>query len=399
MSVEIGDHGRILIKMKYSGGILAVARHKITSTILLREMRLAKVHNIVNNASGQKPTDHEIANQADAWIVALRRENVQQVDLDKFAVWLSADSQHQKTWDKALTLWQTLGAISHMPLDALLAAESPDGVRETHQPGPAQASTLNCFLASFSIDRLRQRWIPVAMAFSLLLASALTALFNASPQSDFYSVGVGEYAEVVLADGSVVELNTDSAIEVTLTDHSREIELLRGEAFFAVAPDKSRPFIVDVAGATVRAVGTAFNIYKVTGESAVVAVTEGIVRIEEADGSSMSVAQSRLVTADQALKIDLLRGLSDADVDNVQATAWRHGHLLFNSTPLAEAVAMLNRYLVQKVVVADTVPSSVRLSGTFSSRQKKETLLAVAQALSLELTPHGDKWVLSQNTP
>ena len=362
-------------------------------------MRFFKVHNIVNNASGQKPTCHEIVNQADAWIVALRRENVQPADLDKFAAWLSIDILHQQTWDNALTVWQTLGAISHMPLDALLAADPVDAVRETHQPTSHQASKLNCFLANFSLDRLRQRWMPVAMACSLLLASALVALFNAPPQSDFYSVGVGEYAEVVLADGSVVELNTDSAIEVTLTDHSREIELLKGEAFFAVAPDKSRPFIVDVAGATVRAVGTAFNIYKVSGESAVVAVTEGIVRIEEADGSSVSAAQSRLVTADSALNIDLLRGLSDADVDNTQATAWRHGQLLFDSTPLAEAVAMLNRYLVQKVVVADTVPSSMRLSGTFSSRQKKETLLAVAQALSLELTRHGDKWMLSQNTP
>ena len=384
--------------MKYDGGIFVVARHTTTKTIM-REMRLFQVHNIVNNASGQKLTYHEIVNQADAWIVALRRENVQPADLDKFAAWLSTDILHQQAWDNALTVWQTLGAISPLPLDALLAADPVDAVRETHQPTSHQASKRNCFLANFSLDRLRQRWMPVAMACSLLLASALVAVFNAPPQSDFYSVAVGEYAEVVLADGSVVELNTDSAIEVTLTDHSREIELLKGEAFFAVAPDKSKPFIVAVAGATVRAVGTAFNIYKVSGESAVVAVTEGIVRIEEADGSSVSAAQSRLVTADSALNIDLLRGLSDADVDTAQATAWRHGQLLFDSTPLTEAVAMLNRYLVQKVVVADTVPSSVRLSGTFSSRQKKETLLAVAQALSLELTPHGDKWMLSQNTP
>ena len=192
-----------------------------------------------------------------------------------------------------------------------------------------------------------------------------------------------------LADGSVVELNTNSAISVSLTEDFRGIELLKGEVFFTVASDKDRPFVVDVGGATVRAVGTAFNIYRVTDQSAIVSVAEGIVRVEEAGGSSVSSAQSQLLTVDQALKIDSVRGLSTSDSHNAQATAWRQGQLLFDNTSIADAVEMLNRYLHKQVIVADDVSKSIKISGTFSSRQKKETLAAVANALGLELT---SKW-------
>lgn len=317
----------------------------------------------------------------------MRAENVPNETVEQFADWLSADEQHQWAWGRALSDWQTLGALSHLPVDQMLVDP------------PAETGRDRISLMDGLIARLRERWMPLAMAVSMLFAVAVAVLFDAQPEADFYAADTGDYKQVLLADGSVVELNTDSAIEVTLTHDLREIVLLKGEAFFAVAPDQTRPFIVDVSGATVRAVGTAFNILKVTDERAVVAVTEGIVRVKEASGSTVSAPQTRLLTADSALQVDLLRGLSDVDIDAGQVTAWRHGQLLFDNTPLTDAVQMLNRYLIKKVEVADSVPSSIRLSGTFSSRQKRKTLLAVADALGLELTPHGDKWLLSQNTP
>ena len=204
---------------------------------------------------------------------------------------------------------------------------------------------------------------------------------------------------MTLADGSVVELNTDTEIAVSLSDSSREINLLRGEAFFTVASDSERPFTVSVAGATVRAVGTAFNIYRSSEQSAIVSVTEGIVRVEEAGGSSVSTAQSQLLTVDEAIVIDSVRGLSQSDVQNDQATAWRRGQLLFDNTTVSDAVEMLNRYLHKKVIVADDVSKNIRISGTFSSRQKRETLAGVAQALGLELTAGDNHWLLSQPNP
>jgi transmembrane sensor len=331
--------------------------------------------------------DQNVLDQAFAWVVALRGENVSEKDLEDFSVWLTDDKSHQSAWDQALELWQTMGAVSYLPVDELLAEMAPERAADSK---PAAGFGL--------LEKLQNLWKPMALAFSLA-AVGFIAVFNFHPQGEIYAAGTGQYLAVTLGDGSVVELNTNSEISVSLTDSSREIELLKGEVFFTVASDVDRPFIVDVAGATVRAVGTAFNIYRVTEQSAIVSVSEGIVRVEEAGGSSVTAAQSQLLTVDEAVEIDSVRGLSEANIQNVQATAWRQGQLLFENTSIGDAVEMLNRYLHKKVIVADDVSRSIKISGTFSSRQKKETLAAVAQALGLELTLRDNKWLLSQSNP
>jgi transmembrane sensor len=337
--------------------------------------------------------DQNVLDQAYAWVVALRGESVSDKNLEDFSDWITSDESHQSAWDQALDLWGTMGAVSHLPVDDLLVDNQliPESVSKA--PADKQpAAGIGLF------EKLHRLWKPMALAFSLAVVGFI-AVFNFQPQGENYAAGTGQYLAVTLADGTVVELNTNSEISVSLNENFREIELIKGEAFFTVAKDKDRPFIVDVAGATVRAVGTAFNIYRVTDQSAIVSVTEGIVRVEEAGGSSVTAAQSQLLTVDEALTIDSVRGLFEAKTKNHQITAWRQGQLLFDNTSIADAVEMLNRYLHKKVVVADDVSQSIKLSGTFSSRQKRETLAAVAQALGLELTPRGDKWLLSQPNP
>ena len=338
--------------------------------------------------------DQNVLDQADAWVVALRGENVSDKSLESFSIWLSADKSHQTAWDQALELWETLGAISYFPVDELLTNEPVTNESDRlESPADNQLS-----LGGGLLEKWQDLWKPMVLAFSLATIGFI-AVFNFQPQSEIYAAGTGQYLAVTLADGSVVELNTNSAIAVSLTEDFRDIELLKGEVFFTVASDKGRPFVVDVGGATVQAVGTAFNIYRVTDQSAIVSVAEGIVRVEEAGGSSVSSAQSQLLTVDQALKIDSVRGLSTSDSHNAQATAWRQGQLLFDNTSIADAVEMLNRYLHKQVIVADDVSKNIKISGTFSSRQKKETLAAVANALGLELTLNGDNWLLSQPNP
>ena len=337
--------------------------------------------------------DQNALDQAYAWLVALRGEKVSEKNLEDFSDWLTGDESHQSAWDQALNLWETMGAVSHLPVDELLADDPVESVNSSKVPADAQPVS-----GTGLLEKLQSLWKPMALAFSLAVVGFIV-VFNFQPQGEIYAAGTGQYLAVTLADGSVVELNTNSEISVSLNEDIREIELIKGEVFFTVARDKDRPFIVDVAGATVRAVGTAFNIYRVTDQSAIVSVSEGIVRVEEAGGSSVATAQSQLLTVDEALEIDAVRGLSESNIENAQATAWRNGQLLFENTSIGDAVEMLNRYLHKKVIVADDVSNSTKISGTFSSRQKKETLAAVAQALGLELSLRDDKWLLSQPNP
>src|SRR5258708_2070091 len=91
-----------------------------------------------------------------------------------------------------------------------------------------------------------------------------------------YGTGLGEIRQVPLSDGSVVAINTQSTVEVAMHANVREVTLTRGEAWFRVAHDTKRPFIVSAGGIRVRAVGTAFSVRR-RDEGADVAVSEGVV--------------------------------------------------------------------------------------------------------------------------
>ena len=120
---------------------------------------------------------------------------------------------------------------------------------------------------------------------------------------------------------------------------------------------------------------------------------------EKSDSAAMAV-KSKFLTVDETIEIDSVTGLAEPQLEATAAlTSWRHGQLLFDNTSLAQAVTMLNRYLEKKVVIGDAVANNIKISGTFSSRQNKETLVAVVQALQLEIKSDTDKWVLFKSIP
>jgi transmembrane sensor len=133
----------------------------------------------------------------------------------------------------------------------------------------------------------------------------------------------GEFRKVPLADHSVANINSASQIEVRLTDRSRDITLLRGEAWFEVAKDKTKPFVVDAGGIRVQAVGTAFGVRRV-GKGAEILVTEGVVSVwtDERAGQRSSLAAGEWTyVADQAADITV-----DRSPDEVaRRLAWREG--------------------------------------------------------------------------
>src|SRR5262249_37280059 len=133
---------------------------------------------------------------------------------------------------------------------------------------------------------MRPRVWPFAIAASVLLAIGV-ALF-VSRDSIFatnrYSTVVGGLPTIPPADGSKVPSNTDSQVRLAITDRERAIELTHGEAFFEVARDPSRPFVVTAGSKRVIAVGTQFSVRR-DGEDVQVAVAEGLVRVESLQDS------------------------------------------------------------------------------------------------------------------
>lgn len=180
-------------------------------------------------------------------------------------------------------------------------------------------------------------------------AVAASALFLLSrPESVRYATATGEVRRVPLRDGSVVSINTASSLHVSIDDARRRVVLDRGEAWFQVAHDRSRPFVVEAGPIRVRAVGTAFSMRR--RELGVdILVTEGVVEAR----SDATPGEIRLIAGQKAfLSLDGQPSRTVTMPDEVERTlAWRHGEMALEGHSLGQAVAEMNRYNVLQISV------------------------------------------------
>jgi transmembrane sensor len=200
------------------------------------------------------------------------------------------------------------------------------------------------------------------------------------PGATAYRTAVGEQRLIVLEDGSHMLLNTDTRLRVDFRAAQRTVEVSTGEVFFEVAKDAQRPFVVRVAGSEVVAVGTAFSVrYAPTGrlpQELAVTLVEGHVKVRSArssDADALAPTESVLMDAGERLVLDRVKRQASVNVvaavdrPNVeQVLAWKVREASFNDTPLADAVAEMNRYNRTKIVLVNGLATSdLRVSGMY----------------------------------
>jgi transmembrane sensor len=196
--------------------------------------------------------------------------------------------------------------------------------------------------------------------------------------SDHYA-GVGEAQQITLEDGSRIELNSRSAVALHFSGAERRITLLEGEAWFDVAPDAARPFVVEAAAGTVTALGTAFDV-SLEREGAQVAV--GQHRVLVASGGRDVVVEEGRQTA--YAKGAAAQAPAEADVD--QIAAWRRRQLMFENKPLGDVVDALARYRRGLVLFADPALRARRVTGVFRTDDPLAALRQIEASLGLHAT-------------
>lgn len=278
---------------------------------------------------------------AAGWVARLASPDATEGDRAAFAAWHAADPAHAEAYAEMDALWQTLGHV-------------PDRRRSVPKglAGVAVAIVL-C----------------AALAFQLGLVDRL--------RSDLWS-GVGDITHATLADGSRIDLNTDTAIALHFSETERRIELLRGEAFFDVVSDPRRPFVVRAGGVSVRAVGTRFFVRADEAQSPA-GVVEGSVDVA-ASGGPVRVSAGEAVHRANGAPLSVAR----ADVD--RATAWRAGRLVFSGERLSTVLAELDRYRHGGIVLLDAAAGDRRVTGSFDPRDTDEALDAIASSMGLGIT-------------
>jgi len=233
-----------------------------------------------------------------------------------------------------------------------------------------------------SVDRRRfgRHAVAAGLAAAVLAVSGFGLYDLVTPKrlvDQAFRTAVGQQATVSLPDGSIITLNTDTAVRTEADKDRRLVFLDRGQAFFKVAHDRAHPFIVTAAGRTVTALGTAFDVRVDHGTLKVVLI-EGRVRVEPAvpgpppsgSGGERAVSRSPTPVATELGPGTELVARNDADVrvsraDVAQETSWLNGKIVIRDAPLAQAIAELNRYSIRKIVLDDPTLADRHVSGVF----------------------------------
>jgi transmembrane sensor len=212
---------------------------------------------------------------------------------------------------------------------------------------------------------------------------------ESTAESEF-STAIGQIREVVLADGSVVFLNTDTKIEVRFTKNLRAISLVRGEAQFDVAKNLKRPFIVSAGDTCVRAVGTSFTVSKLPKKPIRVLVKEGIVEVQRADMTMRDpVRATANVQAIAPVGAPIVT-VAVPDEKLIRDLAWQRGRIALDNQTLEDAADEFARYSEVRIVVAPAV-SDRTITGLFASNDPVGFAKAAAAVLKLRVEVNGSE--------
>ena len=301
--------------------------------------------------------DTAVEKEAAFWFARLRSDELGEEDRARFSRWLAADPAHVSAYADYQGLWSDLDEVA--------------------ATGPILALRREALRLSDRPRRARPRWVPLG-AIAAGIAAALVggwmltqspalvpqAVFSGAPAT--YRTEGGERSSITLADGSVVQLNTDSVLEVDYAEGRRGLKLLRGQALFEVAHDTSRPFVVDAGGQQITALGTVFDVRVGSGETRVTLI-EGRIEVKRVNGTALFpvAPEARKLTAGEQLVALEERPFLVREADVEEAVSWREGRVVFSNEPLVQVVEEINRYSTRKVVLGDGDLGEMRVSGVF----------------------------------
>jgi transmembrane sensor len=301
--------------------------------------------------------EQEIRQQAADWAVQLDARTVNSSELQH---WLAQDPAHGPALDYARATWNLLADLGREAVAANVPVALP-----VRKRAPLT------------------RWVGSAAASVLLLLGLQQAAPLLTPMLADHATGIGEIRRVTLPDGSVATLDANSAIDLHYSASERRIELLSGDASFAVAPiggNEQRPFIVDSSGGSSRALGTQFVLSQ-DAKGAWMGVLEHSVELSlnepPQNGIERQVLQQgQAARYSQAAGIELL-----SDFDVARASSWQRGVLVFDRVPLAQVAERLNQYRPGWLLITDKTLAQREVSGVFRLDSLDDALTTVTAEL------------------
>lgn len=302
--------------------------------------------------------------EAAAWLARLQGGDVGERDGLEFDAWLAAVPANAVAYRRALSVWHEFEACAD-DITAHLAAEA------------RKVQTRSGF---------SRRWLMGAggLAAAAGVAAMVLPGLLAETAVQTYVTGKGERKRITLADGSTVDLNAETRLQVSLSRSARAVTLGDGEAIFDVTHDKHRPFTVAAAGRMVRVVGTQFDVRSRQGELTVT-VARGRVQVRPLGADSPGRAY--LLTPGLRLEVDNAGVEQLKSVNPQEVFSWRVGRLVYRGEALSDVVADLNRQYVEQIEISDPDLARMPITGVIVLDDQPAVMARLSLMLPVRSVP------------
>lgn len=292
-----------------------------------------------------------------------------------FRTWLAESEEHAHAWARAQAVWRRAGQdLQDDPLGEALRA-SALAVRPPAWPRALAAASIAAVVLLGAAGGWRY-WTGREQSHGAQVAAS-----DALPR---FVTRIGERRAVTLPDGTRLDLDSDTRVDVAFNAKARRLTLMKGRAYIQVGHDPTRPFAVDAGDQTIVDRGTAFGV-RLDRDQVAVMLVEGEVAVGArggAPGHELRPGQRLVVQAGRPARVE--------QFDPIAALAWREGFVQFSDTPLSEAVAEMNRYGGRRMVIADPRVGALKISGRFKLGDPDRFLRTVATLLPVRAVRVGD---------
>ena len=315
--------------------------------------------------------------EAAAWIAKLHGPERSAELEEDFQSWLKADPENARAFEQVTDVWESIASVNVGGLPRLAGRDAFD-----ERSGRARTKD----------ERSRPARTKWAIAACAVVAAGIGSF--ALLHGERYSTDIGEQRTVSLADGSRIFLNSSTRVDVEYGKSRRLIELESGEAYFEVAKEGARPFVVRAGERQITALGTAFVVRRDLHQ-VVVTLVEGKVtvapfaRAQPSSTEAMLAPGQRLTVADGSpAKIDVPRPETTA--------AWRRGEVILDEMLLKDAAREMNRYDRTRLLIEDEGIGDLTVSGIYRSGNNRDFAKAVAAMYPVEVREESGEIRLSR---
>ena len=300
------------------------------------------------------------------WAARLDGSELSASDRTALSVWLAAHPANRGL----LSSYCQFSADLEQPLATLVqtgAVQMPSASPQTRRGGRWK------LFSGFAI---------VAMAAAVVLA-----VWVAQPHTQFNSIAtaLAQRQSITLSDGTRVDLNAYTHLEVAISSFERRVRLAGGEAYFAVHKDPARPFIIETPAGSVRVTGTTFNVRADEASALEVTVVEGSVQVRPGDSGTLTSppillgARDKLSSSPTGVSV---KALSAAALEDT--LAWRRGEIVFDGVPLRDGLARFARYHGRAMTATDSA-AKLLLGGRYSLDDPKGFFTALEEVLQVRV--------------